>query len=361
MHSLFRNSILILLGSGLALAACNDDVSEATGSGSETATGTGDGDGDGQETSTTTQGDGDGDPATGDGDGDMTGDGDGDGDMTGDGDGDTGDGDGDTGDGDGDTGDGDGDTGDGDGDMTGDGDGDMTGDGDGDGVCSGGCGTPNCGACPEGPEPVDVGGYTIDSTEISNAQYGQFVDVGFNQSFYDALPAGCEFKDDFTPSVWPVDPPPDLPVVGVDWCDAYAYCEWAGKELCGAIGGGPADVGDVGDWNASQWFRACTQSGIKEYPYGVLYDSDACNTIDAGFEQRTDVGSLPDCEGGYPGIYDMSGNVWEWTNACNDQDDCRRRGGSYFSDANTTRCFIDSLRARDFRNNNQGFRCCETL
>jgi sulfatase modifying factor 1 len=69
--------------------------------------------------------------------------------------------------------------------------------------------------------------------------------------------------------------------------------------------------------------------------------------------------------GGYAGIFDMSGNVFEWSNTCNvddmlpdNQQECRQHGGSYFSDGPTSRCGIDSVRPRDYRNINLGFRCC---
>jgi formylglycine-generating enzyme required for sulfatase activity len=91
-----------------------------------------------------------------------------------------------------------------------------------------------------------------------------------------------------------------------------------------------------------------------------MYDPTACNTSDAGWMQLTDVGGLPNCEGGYDGVFDMSGNVWEWTNSCNGQGECQRRGGSLFSNGPNARCGIDSLRPRDFRADSQGFRCCSS-
>ena len=376
-----RSTLGLCLLFALSPCACADDVisigttgsasldtgesSASMGSGSETAgdSASGDGDpatGDGDGDTDSASGDGDGDSGTGDGDGDS-GSGDGDGDSgSGDGDGDsgTGDGDGDsgTGDGDGDTtGDGDGDTtGDGDGDMTGDGDGDMTGDGDGDMTGDG-----------DGDDGfVDLGDFWIASTEVSVEEYEAFLtaDPGF-----DALPAACAWKNDYTPGSWnsQLGNDPARPVVRVDWCDAYAYCEWAGYHLCGEVGGGAAALDDFDNIFTNEWYRACSNDGALLYPYGNGYDGAACNGSDAGIGSLIAGGSLLTCEGGVAGLYDMSGNAWEWTNACAsndnipDQDEnCRRRGGSYFSTSNVLRCAIDSTRERSFRNGNTGLRCC---
>jgi formylglycine-generating enzyme required for sulfatase activity len=210
-----------------------------------------------------------------------------------------------------------------------------------------------------------VGTYSIDSTEISNAQYAAFLEVEFTpENLAVLMPASCGWKTYFTPDVWPEDDF-DLPVSRVDWCDATAYCAWAGKRLCGAVGGGPADVDSVQNPQTNEWYRACTQAGMTNFPYGVQYNGDACNTMDAGLGSRIGVGSLLTCEGGYPGVFDMSGNVWEWTNSCDDdgmlapnEQMCRQRGGSYFSTDVTSRCGSDSLKARSHRNVNLGIRCC---
>jgi hypothetical protein len=75
---------VLLVLSGLCLAACGDDEETGPQGGSSGSNGDGDGDGDNPG-----DGDGDGDvPGDGDGDGDVPGDGDGDGDVPGDGDGD---------------------------------------------------------------------------------------------------------------------------------------------------------------------------------------------------------------------------------------------------------------------------------
>lgn len=331
MQLIPRTTLLILFTSGLVIAGCGED------------------------------------PPT-PGPDDEVGDGDGDGDTVGDGDGEApGDGDGEPGDGDGEPpGDGDGEPGDGDGEPPGDGDGDGDGEGNddsnptGDGLCNSVCGAVDCGECPDAPT-VLVGDFMIDATEVTAAHYAQFLDIQFDPEYFaQMLPQGCEFKSDFMPTEFPAEPSEVIPVVNVDWCDAYAYCMWAGKHLCGSIGGGPAPLNEVQNPATNEWYRACTGGGISNYPYGLMYDPTACNTSDAGWNQLTDVGGLPNCEGGYDGIFDMSGNVWEWTNSCNDQNECQRRGGSWFSNGPNARCGIDSLRARNFRADSQGFRCCDS-
>ncbi|MCA9681947.1 MAG: SUMF1/EgtB/PvdO family nonheme iron enzyme, partial [Myxococcales bacterium] len=187
-----------------------------------------------------------------------------------------------------------------------------SGDGLGMGACADICGMPDCGSCPSATM-VDGGGFMIDATEVSNEQYAAMIDVEFDAS---VLPAGCEWKSQFVPEDWSDDLDGTLPVVGVDWCDAMVYCAWAGKELCGAVGGGATSLDNAEDAEGDAWFRACSEAGVRVFPYGADYDPSACNGDDAAQDGLWPVGSMPSCEGGVTGLFDMSGNVWEWTNAC---------------------------------------------
>jgi formylglycine-generating enzyme required for sulfatase activity len=73
------------------------------------------------------------------------------------------------------------------------------------------------------------------------------------------------------------------------------------------------------------------------------------------------------CVGGYAGIYDMIGNVYEWVNGCEATDTgaaaaddaCHIVGSAYYRDVANSYCsnmgYLDSRRAtRD----DVGFRCC---
>lgn len=242
-----------------------------------------------------------------------------------------------------------------------------------------------------GPKMVRIptpngGTMCIDSTEVTRAQYDEFIQA--IAVFGDPAQSDvCQWNDSF-----PMDPDctdftdvcdesqrdcSNHPVVCVDWCDAQAYCAWAGKRLCGAIGGGSTPYGNASkDVNVSQWMNACA-SGMDAnvYPYGdseapVCHDLEhsKCNPDTYSGCHSSEVGSLSQCQptGAYAGVFDLSGNVWEWEDSCETSegslDHCRLRGGSYFESRNLTTCMIDLGKKYAHRRrgnySNTGFRCC---
>jgi len=220
------------------------------------------------------------------------------------------------------------------------------------------------GGCPgtSGPVMVDVGGYCIDSTEVTRAQYNQFLQSSPSTG---GQPAECAWNSTYLPAPFDLTKP-DFPVVYVDWCDAHAYCKWAGKRMCGKIGGGPLPFGAVTDPSQSQWYRACSQNGIQTYPYGNTYDPLACNGAEDGGAIAA-VGSFNKCVGGYPGLVDMAGNVEEWQDSClvgdagSAADDCRDQSGSfsYLPPASTsTKCGFTDSDGRSNHLSDVGIRCC---
>jgi sulfatase modifying factor 1 len=216
-------------------------------------------------------------------------------------------------------------------------------------------------------------GFCIDNTEVTKGQYEEFLaaSVPVDHS------GRCTFNADhlIRDYVDLATTNPDQAVAGVDWCDARDYCAWAGKRLCGKIGGGALAFADHAA-PYSQWYRACSQGGLaRSFPYGTTSDDTAhagwCNLDDADRTpgHQAVVGSFPQCVLVGTNVHDLLGNVQEWTDACetnaaNEADDmCKVVGGVWYFGASYTDCdFFDPSSStgipRNAAEKHTGFRCC---
>ena len=224
--------------------------------------------------------------------------------------------------------------------------------------------------------PVPGGGtYCVDVAEVSFLEYKSFVDSGPNPMNQSDVCKGWNNlflpNDAFTPENF------CDPVTGISWCDAYAYCQYAGKHLCGKIGGGPNAPADLAQPNKSEWFNACSLQASLVYPYGNVYEAGTCNdgdtVIPAWVSNPLPSPPLPPtcnqpnkvCVGGQLGIHQMSGNVAEWEDSCDGPvgdgagDSCLTRGGAYNSDEMGLKCSSPLSRPRNYAGPDVGFRCCQ--
>jgi formylglycine-generating enzyme required for sulfatase activity len=213
----------------------------------------------------------------------------------------------------------------------------------------------------------------VDTTEVTQAQYKQFL-TAMNGSTAGQGPECASWNTLYAPvSKCSFDPTghANFPVNGVDWCDATAFCKWAGKRLCGsAANGAPIQTDSLTDLdqaNISEWTAACSHGGDQEYPYGTQFKPDNCNDGEHMTTPVTvPVETMPMCEGGYPGLFDMMGNVHEWEGACSplgdaaptDLDNCWIRGGSYHDLGSS--CWSGWPVARNYWDDqcDIGIRCC---
>lgn len=133
----------------------------------------------------------------------------------------------------------------------------------------------------EGPaHMVFLDSYLIDKYEVSNKDYADFIRANNHPA----------------PAYW--DDPrlnkPEQPVVGVNWYDAKAYCEYRGKRL-------PTEA---------EWEKAARGPKADLYPWGNEFDSAKVN-YGKNHDATMPVDAYP--EGiSYYGAYNMAGNVFEW-------------------------------------------------
>jgi formylglycine-generating enzyme len=210
--------------------------------------------------------------------------------------------------------------------------------------------------------------YCVDATEVTQQQYKSFLDTLPDPA---AQQPPCDGNASFSPaSSCQFDWQSRRPVACVDWCDARAFCSKYGKRLCGAIGGGTLRPADATDPTKSEWFNACSRGGTRLYAYGDNYSMETWDTCQ-GLESAgstVSVGSKLECQGGYSGLFDMSGNVREWEGACDGAGLCASRGGGFLDSGYLSSPTPESLRCSSARlvpltqaEDERGFRCCADL
>jgi formylglycine-generating enzyme len=221
------------------------------------------------------------------------------------------------------------------------------------------CSDPTAAGMTWVPCAGQTGGYCVDATEVTQSSYG-----GFLTSEAQTCQVGeCSWKDSLAPdssceASSQVASGPDDPQVCVDWCDAHAYCAAFGKHLCRGIW--------MSSGNATQdeWYNACSRNGALAFPYGQSFVAGVCNDFSKTYPALTTlpVGSLPGCVGGFPGLFDMSGNAAEWTDSCSGatgaSDSCAVRGGSFANTDMDLSCLVAGAQVRSVTSPYFGFRCC---
>jgi formylglycine-generating enzyme required for sulfatase activity len=173
----------------------------------------------------------------------------------------------------------------------------------------------------------------IDEAEVTNAQYRKFVEeTGYRKPAYADNPRYADAE---------------LPVVGVSWKDAIAYCQWAGKTL-------PSE----------KMWETAARGGLAEkvYPWG---DDDPQGRAQFGEDNQS--GQAKPVRSFDPnafGLFDMAGNVWE---LCMEEDPEKPgfraiRGGSFLQTKEAIGITSRNMLKENFIDSTAvGFRCVKRM
>lgn len=249
-----------------------------------------------------------------------------------------------------------------------------------------GGGTFTMGADPvyteEGPpRQITVADFTIDAHEVTNAQFAEFVaetgyitDAEKSPPNSDQLPAELRMPgsaifvepDENNPNWWrwqpgaswrqPSGPTSSLkgkeqhPVVHISHRDAKAYAQWKGGRL-------PSEA---------EWEYAARAGDSRSQPPtnddGLIeanHWQGVFPTRDLGEDGYVGTAPVGCFDANSFGVYDMIGNVWEWTNETPDDSTATIKGGSYLCAQNYCRRYRPSARQnqeRDLGASHIGFR-----
>lgn len=222
---------------------------------------------------------------------------------------------------------------------------------------------------------VELDGFWIDRTEVTNGQYSEFLnaqgnlgeggvtwlDIGDRDVLIELNNGDYISKTDFD----------NYPVVEISWYGANAYCQWLGGEL-------PTEA---------QWEYAARGPDGRLFPWGNTIDSPRANYCDSncsldwadmnvndGYSEVAPIATYSPEGDSWVGATDMAGNVWEWVSdwyARNYYGEADKdsplgpeigdfkvmRGGGWNPDASNLRVANRDANTPDLRSDFIGFRC----
>jgi len=168
---------------------------------------------------------------------------------------------------------------------------------------------------------VYLDAYYIEKYEVTNGKYKEFInDSGYLDSTY--WTAGGFGDYGIQPNYWTnsiyrgggIAGNENFPVVGISWYEAMAYCAWL-SEKTGETYRLPTEA---------EWEKAARGTDQKRYPWGGNIDGSCANYWDSGdpyedgltpvgfYDGGTHKGFKTNDNSSSYGVYDMTGNVWEW-------------------------------------------------
>lgn len=165
------------------------------------------------------------------------------------------------------------------------------------------------------PVAVRLERYLLDRYCVTNREFREFVAAGGYEQMSiwepDIWPGIMDFVDSTGlpgPRLWADGTYPagedELPVVGVSWYEAAAYARWVGKRL-------PTDA----EWEkAGSWPMHLSAAGQpqRRFPWGNGLDVRCANLWGSGIGRCVAVDAYED-GASINGIFQLVGNVWEWT------------------------------------------------
>ncbi|MGH6831202.1 MAG: formylglycine-generating enzyme family protein, partial [Methylocella sp.] len=148
---------------------------------------------------------------------------------------------------------------------------------------------------------VSVSSFYLDRTEVSNAQYAEFVKA-----------TGYAAPDAWNGS----EPPPNaelIPVTFVNYQDARAYCAWRSKSRNDGL---TYRLPTEEEWEFAARGKDAGKPGasMKLYPWGDEWIENGANTKESRLGYPRNVDAYPQSKSPF-GILNLAGNVSEWTSS----------------------------------------------